>query len=67
MRDAYGQHKGVIRLLFFLLRKDNRIKKKAIGKKDWTVLENKIKKYIFRKIQRRIKQCIAKELKEEKN
>jgi hypothetical protein len=34
MRDAYGQHKGVIRLLFFLLRKDNRIKKKAIGKKD---------------------------------
>jgi hypothetical protein len=34
MWDTYRQHEGVLRLLFFLLRKDNRMKEKAIGKKD---------------------------------
>jgi hypothetical protein len=44
MRDTQRQHGGVLIFLFFLLRKNNRLKKRAIWKEDGTVLQNKFRK-----------------------
>jgi len=40
MSDTHIQHEGVQIIMFFLLRKDNRLNKRAIWKKEWRVLEN---------------------------
>jgi len=43
MRDTHRQYARVLIFLFFLLRKDNKLKKRAIWKKDGTVIKNKFR------------------------